>query len=140
MRQPEIDTDIEVIYSLALASHTAHWDFKKGRHSITLNIPENWKDAVAPVNESRGQSPFDGNAGSPWNVDQYVDALIDNLEMSFLTELICIERRRQGLRMKHDRCKPCCLSRVVAFMVNHCHLCIWYPDIVGKNATNGGVP
>jgi len=135
MRQPEINPDIEIIHSLNRASHTAHWGFKDGRHSITVNLPINWDDAVCSVDESRGK-PFDGDGGFPWNVDRYIDAFIDNLETSFLTELICIERRRQGLRMKHDRCKPCCLARVVAFMVNHCHLCIWYPNV--KSA--GGIP
>lgn len=138
MRQAETNQDIEIIHSLAPAAHTAHWDFRNGRHSITLNIPCIWEDAVQSIETSKGK-PFDGNAGDPWNIDNYVDALIDNLEASFLTERICIERRRQGLRMKHDRCKPCCLARVVAFMVNHCHLCIWYPQVVGNKARNGEV-
>jgi hypothetical protein len=140
MQKSETNTDIEIIHSLAIASHSAHWDFRNGRHAITLNLPENWKDAVISVDEWRGSPPHDGDAGSPWNVDDYIEPLIDNLETSFLTELICIERRRQGLRMKRDRCKPCCLARIVGFMANHCHLCIWYPNVKSQMATNGGVP
>jgi hypothetical protein len=121
MRQLETNPDIDIKISLAKAGHSAHWNFDKGRHGITLNIPLNWQEGIAPVEEHYRNHP-------EMDLDEdRILGFLDEMDASFMAELICIERRRQGLRMKHDRCEPCCLSRIVFFIMNHCHHRLIYP-------------
>jgi hypothetical protein len=123
MRQPETNTDIDIIHSMHRADHVAHWDFKNGSHSITINLEGNWIRAKESVDKSPDMPP------GGYTEDEYINAFIDELHESFLTEIICIERRRQGLRMKFKRCEPCCIARLVAHMVNHCHICLYYKTL-----------
>jgi len=127
MRQPETNPDIDIIHSLHRGSHLGHWDFKNGQHMITLNLEGLWLDTHRIVDPWRS-----GLTGEPATEDEFVDAFMDALMETFLMELVCIERRRQGLRMKHDRCEPCCLERVVAYMMNHCHICFVYRELPAK--------
>jgi hypothetical protein len=127
MKVPETNPDIDIILRLNRSNHTAYWLFKDGRHSIILNpgnIFEKGKAAVDKSHDYPGASPV-----VSYSEDQYIDAFMDTLAESFLAELVCIERRRQGLRMKFKRCEPCCLARVVAHMVNHCHICLCYKTL-----------
>jgi hypothetical protein len=133
MKQPETDTDIEITHSLRMSVNTARWDFRDGRHIITLAVGPIFDEAKGYVEKSRGYTILDNPDTVKWPAyDAYVDAFAEVLHESFLTELVCIERRRQGLRMRHDRCKPCCLARVVAFMVDHINSSLRYSKFPRK--------
>lgn len=140
MRQPETNTDIGINIPLTCNSHTAWWRFEDGRHFINLNVGKIFNEAKEIVEKSRGYSILDenyepGDCPERWPAyDAYVDAFAEVLHESFLTELVCIERRRQGLRMNHPRCEPCCLARTVAFMTDYVNVrlkYIRYPIKVG---------
>jgi hypothetical protein len=127
MQTAETDPDIDIRVSASM-KHLARWSFRDGRHSITINLARNWDRATGIVDRYRGYSILEEIPDAEnWPAyDAYIDSFIDQLTESFLTELVCIERRRQGLRMNHDRCKPCCVARVVAFMFDHTALCTRY--------------
>jgi hypothetical protein len=127
MNSPETNPDIKIILSLHRAAHLAHWSFKNGRHGIVLNLEGNWFETKRIVDPWRN-----GLTGAPANEDEYINAFMDALTESFLTELVCIERRRQELRMLHKRCEPCCLERIVAHMMNHCHVVLTYTKLPAK--------
>lgn len=127
MQTVETDPDIDVRVSITM-NHLARWDFRDGRHRITVNLAGNWDRATGVVDRYRGYSILEEIPDAEkWPAyDAYIDSFIDQFSESFLTELVCIERRRQGLRMRQDRCKPCCVARVVAFMFDHTALCTRY--------------
>ena len=124
MRSPEVNQDID-IRVLTHMTHLACWNFEDGRHSITINLGASWLRGVNMVDRYRGYSILE-------KYETYIEAFIDQFNESFLTELVCIERRRQGLRMKFPRCKPCCLARVVACMTNYSSLCTRYDRLPEK--------
>ena len=124
MRSPEVNQDID-IRVLTHMTHLACWNFEDGRHSITINLGASWLRGVNMVDRYRGYSILE-------EYETHIEAFIDQFNESFLTELVCIERRRQGLRMKFPRCKPCCLARVVACMTNYSSLCTRYDRLPEK--------
>jgi len=107
----------------------AQWGQKNGQYRIVLNLAGCWTEAVDIINRGGENHPFDGDAGSPWNVDDYFDAYCDVLSCSYLVERICIERSRQRIRLKRNHCKPCCLNRILIAMHNHVHNCFTYTEI-----------
>jgi hypothetical protein len=132
VKSPETSTDIDIGVSTQMR-HFARWDFHDGRHHIMINLVPHWERAVGIVDRHRGYSILKDARGEPvvcpekWPAyDTYIDSFIDQINESFLIELVCIERRRQGLRMNYNRCKPCCVARVVAFMADHSALCTRY--------------
>jgi hypothetical protein len=127
MRQPETNQDIDIQVSIAM-KHLARWVFQEGRHQITINLGGQWDRAVSLVNRYRAYSILEEfpDAEKCPAYDAYIDSFVDQLNESFLVELVCIERRRQGLRMNHNRCKPCCVARSVAFMFDYTALCTRY--------------
>jgi hypothetical protein len=127
MNSPETNPNIEITFSLHRAGHLAHWSFKKGKHGIVVNLGNNWLETKRIVDPWRN-----GLTDEPATDDEYIDAFMDALTESFLTELVCIERRRQRLRMLHKRCEPCCLERIVAYMMNHCHVVLTYTKLPAK--------
>lgn len=120
MRRPETNRDID-LHLETTGAHPAFWKFAKGRHSIGINLAATWRRAVTLTDEYRGYSIIQECEESEKTdaFDFYIDRFMEELGENFLIERICIERRRQGLRMKHDRCKPCCIERVVWFMINY---------------------
>lgn len=136
MRSPEVNQDID-IRVLTHMTHLACWNFEDGRHSITINLGASWLRGVNMVDRYRGYSILEeagpGDFPEKWPAyETYIEAFIDQFNESFLTELVCIERRRQGLRMKFPRCKPCCLARVVACMTDYSSLCTRYDRLPEK--------
>lgn len=107
----------------------AQWGYKDGQNFITLNLAGCWKEATEIIDRGRASPLFDGDAGSPWNVDEYIDAFCDSLSCSYLIERICIERNRQRIRLKRDHCKPCCIEHIMIAMHNHVHNCFTYTSI-----------
>lgn len=137
MRQSETNRDIGINILVARNKHTAWWGFENGRHFINLNAGRIFDEAKAVVEKSRGYSILDEAEPERWPAyDAYVESFAEVLHESFLTELVCIERRRQGLRMNHPRCEPCCLARTVAFMTDYVNKWLHY-DRFPKKA---GVP
>jgi len=133
LKQPETDMDIGINVHIARNLHTAWWGFEGGRHFIDLNVGPIWDESSEIVEKHRGYSILEDEGCEKYHsYDAYVDAFAEVLHQSFLTELVCIERRRQGLRMNHPRCEPCCLARVVAFMVNHVNVCLRYSALPTK--------
>jgi hypothetical protein len=142
MKRPVTNPDIDIRVSLSM-KHLARWDIHDGRYRITVNLVPHWENAVKIVDQYRGYSIIGkfrepGDCPEKWPAyDMYIDSFIDQSNESLLTELVCIERRRQGLRMKHKRCEPCCVARVIAFMTDHASLCTRYtrfPQKVGATA------
>lgn len=116
----------------------AQWGYKDDKNFITLNLAGCWSEAVDIINRGRTAPLFDGDAGSPWNVDEYIDAFCDSLSCSYLIERICIERSRQRIRLKRDHCKPCCVEHIMIAMHNHVHNCFTYTAISDeKNEIRG---
>jgi len=107
----------------------AQWGQKNGQYRIVLNLAGCWTEAVDIVDRMREIPLFDGDAGSPWNVDEYFDAYCDVLSCSYLIERICIERSRQKIRLKRNHCKPCCIEHIMIAMHNHVHNCFTYTAI-----------
>jgi len=110
----------------------AQWGQKNGQYRIVLNLAGCWTEAVDIINRGRENLPFDGDAGSPWNVDYYIDAFCDSLSCSYLIERICIERSRQKIRLKRNHCKPCCIEHIMIAMHNHVHNCFTYTVVHGE--------
>ena len=120
MRRPETCQDIYLHLASAM-SHPASWKFDNGQHSITINLQATWNRAVTMTDNWRGYSVLD-ECTDPEKApayDFYINRFMEELGENFLIERICIERRRQNLRMTHPRCKPCCIERIVWFMQNH---------------------
>lgn len=113
----------------------AQWGYKDGQNFITLNLSGCWNEAVEIIHRGRTALPFDGEAGSPWNVDEYIGAFCDSLAASYLIERICIERSRQRIRLKRDHCKPCCIQDIMVAMHNHVHQCFTYTAICEEDQT-----
>jgi hypothetical protein len=119
-RNPELNRDIEIVVSTAPSTHGARWDFLQGRHRITLRLPFLFNEGMNKVDDYREYTIRDledfEHVPAFW---AYEEAFVELLNEAFLTELVCIERHRQGLRMNYPHCNPCCLFRVVAFMTDH---------------------
>lgn len=120
MRKPETITDIDLNLAMT-GSHPARWRFAEGKHSISINLETTWNRAVTLTDKYRGYSILK-ESEEPEKTpayDFYLDRFMEEIGENFLIERICIERRRQNLRMSHPRCKPCCIERIVWFMQNH---------------------
>jgi len=122
--------EVENLVSIRIADKTlARWSGHNGKYRIILNLAGCWSEAVDIVNRGRTTPLFDGDAGSPWNVDEYIDALCDSLSCSYLIERICIERNNQRIRLKRNHCKPCCIQDIMIAMHNHVHNCFTYTAV-----------
>jgi hypothetical protein len=107
----------------------AQWGCKEGQYRIVLNLAGCWSEAVEIIDCGRNTPLFDGDSGSPWNVDEYIDAFCDSLAASYLIERICIERSRQKIRLNRNHCKPCCIEHLMIAMHNHVHNAFTYHKI-----------
>jgi hypothetical protein len=133
-----MEGDIDNLVSTRIRDKVlAQWGFKDGQHLIKLNLAGCWSEAVDIIDRWRDAVPFDGEAGSPWNVDEYIDAFCDSLSCSYLIERICIERNRQRIRLKRNHCKPCCVEHLMIAMHNHVHSCFTYTAIPDDKKDSG---
>jgi hypothetical protein len=113
----------------------ARWGKQDGQYQIILNLAGCWSEAKEIIDRSRPRPLFDGDAGSPWNVDDYIDAFYDSLSCSYLIERICIERNNQRIRLKRDHCKPCCIQDIMIAMHNHVHNVFTYTALSEEDRT-----
>ncbi len=93
------------------------WSAKQRR--ITLNAAGCWREADQIVAGWRGYpSPDPGEEWFPCH-DLIADVFCEVLADTYLIERICFERYFQRIRLRRNRCEPCCIQPLMEAMHNH---------------------
>ena len=88
--------DVDYKYSLHNGKHPAYWNINGDSGKITFYLGEIWDLA-----QSRSKPDIEG-----WDD---MDAFIDELLFSDISERICLERAHEKIHIKGGRCNPCCV-------------------------------
>lgn len=88
--------DVDYKFSLHPGKHPAYWNINGDIGNITFYLGEIWD-----LSQSRTKPDIEG-----WDE---LDAFIDELLYSDLSERICLERAHEKIRIKNGRCNPCCV-------------------------------
>jgi hypothetical protein len=120
--------EIDLHVSLSRCRHAACWKRYKGQESITLYLPEMFRECKATIDKWRGYECPDPEGGGPPCAchEMYIQALVGNMVFSYLSERVCLERAHQGIRLCRDKCKPCAIAGVTdamfAYIINRWEL------------------
>lgn len=105
------------------AKHAAHWDINGDTGTITVNLPEMWRE-IKGVVDARIARKNPGLYEFPATVEEkYINEFLGDLAWSYLMERVCLERGHEKWRIKGKRCgtpyrSSCCVRYPVELMQN----------------------